>query len=45
MAFNAELYKNLSFKEKYSAFLNEIEEYLSGESDPIANLANASAFI
>lgn len=45
MAFNAELYKDLSFKEKYSAFLNEIEEYLSKESDPIANLANASAFI
>ena len=45
MAFNAELYKDLNFKEKYSAFLNEIEEYLSKESDPIANLANASAFI
>lgn len=45
MAFNITLYKDLSFKEKYSAFLEELEGYLSKESDPIANLANASAFI
>ena len=41
MAFNITLYKDLSFKEKYSAFLEELEGYLSKESDPIANLANA----
>lgn len=45
MAFNIDLYKDLSFNEKYSAFLEELEGYLSKESDPIANLANASAFI
>ena len=45
MAFNITLYKDLSFKEKYSAFLEELEGYLSKESDPIANFANASAFI
>lgn len=45
MAFNVDLYKDLSFNEKYSAFLEELEGYLSKERDPIANLANASAFI
>lgn len=45
MAFNIEEYNDLPFKEKYDAFLNELEGYLSKESDPIANLANASAFI
>lgn len=45
MAFNIDLYNDLPFEEKYNEFLNELEGYLSKESDPIANLANASALI
>jgi len=45
MAFDVVLYENLPFEEKYKAFLEELEGYLSQETDPIANLANGSAFI
>ena len=45
MAFDVNLYENLSFDEKYEVFLEELENYLSKEEDPIANLSNSSAFV
>ncbi|WP_300392651.1 GAF domain-containing protein [Fusobacterium sp.] len=45
MAFNIDSYNNLDFDAKTQVFLKDLEEYLSKETDIIANLANTSAFI
>lgn len=45
MAFDIDSYNNLDFDTKTQVFLEDLEEYLSKETDTIANLANTAAFI
>ena len=45
MAFDIDSYNNLDFDTKTQVFLKDLEEYLSKETDTIANLANTAAFI
>ena len=45
MAFDIDTYNNVDFDSKTKIFFDDLERYLSNESDFIANLANTSAFI
>lgn len=45
MAFNIDIYKNVSKEKKYEYFLRDLEEYLSKEKDSLANLCNTASFI
>lgn len=45
MAFDIDSYKNLDLDSKTKLFLDDLEGYLSKETDITANLANTAAFI
>lgn len=45
MAFDIDTYKNLDLDSKTQFFLEDLEGYLSKETDITANLANTAAFI